>query len=277
MNIGKLNRSIGIMFFLLLATVFPCQGQLLIRTQGSVSVAPYIHGIDKSAVLYPGYRAVFNATIDFYQIGNLFLTGLVGNETVINRADTILVKLDRLHYSVSPGFRLEFHEWLVKGAFHHESINRIDQEESLGGASWQNIVRLGIGSKGSSYLFLPEEYQHRNNEWMNTFDAEIGGGIFLHGSESIWSAKNHNYRYEVFSLLRHHIGIFKNWAFFSTLRQRLWISADDSVEQQYKITFNIFRKGAVNFFGIFYTYTFHDTSTMDNEDRTGALGIKLVF
>jgi len=48
-------------------------------------------------------------------------------------------------------------------------------------------------------------------------------------------------------------------------------------ERQYRITFNVFRKGTMNFFGIFYTYVIQDTNSQDNEDRAGSVGIKVLF
>jgi len=247
------------------------------RTQGYVSLAPYVTGINKSDTYYPGYRAEFMATVDMFRFKQLILTGIVGNETLINRADTVLVKLDRIHYIVSPGFRIEFKKWLVKGSYHHESINRIDHEEILGGAYWTNSFRLGAGSKGSSYLYLPEEYMKINNLLLNSIDVQADVGVFLHGSESIWVAKNHDYRYEFLGLVRYHLGIFRNWAIFMNLRQHLWITQDDSVEEQYKITINFFKKGSASFFGLYYTHTVYDNTTIDNEDGMGAVGMKIIF
>ncbi|MCE5252144.1 hypothetical protein LLG96_18235 [bacterium] len=264
-------------FAVILLFSLPCEAELLMDTHGMVSFAPYVQGIDKTMGLYPGYRAEFTANVDFYRRHNLFITGLVGNTTMISRSESSIFTLDKIRYTVSPAFRYETKRWLVRGAFNHESVYSISQSEKMGGAFWQNSIRLGAGSKGAYYLYLRDEYKNANNVFLNTWDAQINGGVFLHGSRSVWSAQNQNYRYELFSLVRYHVGVFNNWVYFATLRQHLWRNADRSLEHKLQLTINAFRKGAVNFFGLFYTFTMYDTTVEDNEKGLGALGLRVLF
>ena len=253
------------------------RAQLLMRNEGQVCLAPYIHGVDKSNGLYPGYRAAFSLNIDIYRWDNLYITGFAENTTLISRTDTTLVDLDKIHYVLSPGFRYNFEEFYLKGGIHHESINNLDQNEDIGGAFWFNSIRLGIGSKGSSFLYLPETYMMVNNRMLNSFDGHFNIGYFIHGKESIWTAKKHHYQYETFGNLRYHIGIYKKWAAFVTLSQQTWIKKNDTVENKIRISLSMFHKGEVNFSGFYYSYVIHDTYSKDNEDKLGSIGYRIIF
>lgn len=283
------------LIFMLLWGCAACaaRAELVMDTHGMVSFAPYIHGMshtydivraspesEKTKRYYPAYRATFLANIDLYRWNHLVLTGTASNITAIAATDSAFFNLNRIHYIVSPGFRYEFPRFVVRGSFHHESVFSLSRPEHLDrrkGPYWQNSIRLGVGSLGSYYLFLRDEYAGINNRLVNSFDAQINGGVFLHGSESIWISKNNPYRYEEFSLLRYHFGVFRNWAYFATFRQFLWVRLDHKREHNLNITLNAFRKGAVHFFGLYYTYTIYDNSTEDNEDRLGAMGLRVVF
>ena len=253
------------------------EAKLVMQTRGTASFAPYVSGVKKTDALYPGYRAEFLAHVDFYRDGRFVLTGIVGNMTVISRSDSSVFNLDRILYTLSPGFRYEFNRWIIRGSVHHESLYSISRSESMSGAYWQNSIRIGAGTKGSYYLFLRDQYRDVHNAFINSWDAQVNAGVFLRGSGSIWSAKNQNYRYEFFSLLRYHIGTFRKWAFFTGLTEHLWVKTDNATEQKIAVTVNFFRKGAFDFFGIYYTHTLYDTYTENNEDGLGALGLRIVF
>lgn len=280
-------------FFLMGNLALPAGSEVVLDTHGTMSFAPYVHGMSrtydvvelssgsgKTQRYYPAYRASFLANVDLLRWNRLVLVGSVGNTTVIAATDSTFFNLNRIHYVVAPGLRYEFPNLVVRGSFNHESIFSLSRPEYLErrkGPYWQNSFRLGIGTRGSHYLFLREEYLNLNNRLLNSWDAQINGGVFLHGSESIWISRNNPYRYEEFSLFRYHLGVFSNWAYFATFRQFLWVRLDHKCEQNLNITFNAFRKGAVNFFGFFYTYTIYDNSIEDNENRLGAVGLRAVF
>ena len=253
------------------------EARLLMHTQGTVSFAPYVNGVKKTKGLYPGYRSEFQANVDFYRNNKLILTGLVGNMTIISRSDSSVFNLDKIRYTLAPGFRYEFTGWILRGSFHHESIYSLSRIEEQEGAYWQNSIRMGVGSRGSYYLYLDDRYRNVDDTFINSWDIQINGGIFLHGSRSIWVAKNHDYRYEIFSLIRYHVCTFHKWVYFAGLNQHLWIKSDNETEHKENLTLNFFRKGAVNFFGIYYTYTMYDSYKENNENKLGALGFRLIF
>ncbi|MBN1292063.1 MAG: hypothetical protein JXB48_09520, partial [Candidatus Latescibacteria bacterium] len=258
---GKIRGSapaktlkIGFFGILLLFWYRPYSAELLMHTHGYVSFAPYINGIKKTEGLYPAYRAEFMAHIDFVRWNNLILTGLVGNKTMISRTVSSVFELDKIRYTVAPGLRYEFNRWLIRGSFHHESVYSISRAEEQQGATWQNSIRIGAGTKGAYYLFLRERYEKIKNAYLNAWDIQINTGVFLRGPESIWVARNHDYRFEEFSTVRYHLGSFHQWAYFTGLSQQLWIKSGNETEQKIGITVNAFRKGTVNFFGFYYTY-----------------------
>ena len=289
-----MKRTLAALAFVLILDWCPkACAEFLMDTHGMVSFSPYIHGMGRtydtvrltpdgrlSEKRTPSYRAEFIAHIDFARWNRLVLTGSVGNTTMISSTDSSFFTLNRIHYLVSPGFRYEWGELIMRAGFHHESIYSLSRPENLDrrtGPYWQNSVRVGVGTRGAYWLYLPEEYRNVNNRFLNRWDAQVNAGVFIRGSDSIWSARNNPYRAEQYSLVRYHLGVFHNWAYFASFRQFLWLRMDRKKEQNLNITLNVFRKGAVNFFGIFYTYTIYDNSTEDNENRLGAFGFRVVF
>ena len=280
-NDYKMKIRIVIIFSaLVLSSIIPvreCPAQLLMRTEGQLSFAPYIHGVDKTYGLYPGYRVRFSMNVDIYRFDRLILTGLTENITLISRTDSSLVNLDKIHYVLSPGFRYELKKFYFNGSIYHESINNIGRYEEIGGAFWFNSIRIGAGSKGSSYLYLPEEYMNVHNQFMNTLDGQVKLGYFLHGKESIWTAKRHHYRCEILSNIRYHIGVYKNWAAYLGAEEQTWIKKNSTVEHKIRMKICLFRKGTVNFSGFFYSYVVYDSYSKDNEDGLGAIGYTIIF
>ena len=280
-------------FFIIVSAFWSqrCDAELLFDTHGMLSFAPYIIGKNKTSdviqlsetktqTFYPAYRAEFISHIDFFRRKNLILTGQVGNTTVISTTDSSLFSLNRIHYIFAPGIRYELRNFIIRSSFHHESIYSLSRSEILArrkGPYAQNSIRLGVGSRGSYYLYLRDEYRNVNDTFLNSFDAQVNVGVFLRGSESIWTAKNNPYRYEEFSLIRYHLGVFNRWVYFASFRQFLWKRLDSRIEQNINITLNTFKKGAENFFGIFLSYTLYDNSVEDNENKLGSLGIRVLF
>ena len=266
-----------VLMLLPILKIHSSEAELLMHTQGTASFAPYVNGIKKTKGLYPGYRAECQAHVDFYKNNNLILTGLVGNMTIISRSDSSVFNLDKIRYTLAPGFRYEFNRWILRGSFHHESLYSLSRIEEQEGAFWQNSIRFGVGTKGSYYLYFDDRYRNVDDTFINSWDIQVNGGVFLHGSKSIWVAKNHNYRYELFSLLRYHVCTFHKWVYFAGLNQHLWIKSDNETEHKESLTLSFFRKGSVNFFGIYYTYTMYDSYKENNENKLGALGIRFIF
>lgn len=177
-----------------------------------VSFSPYIHGMGRTydtvrltsdgsltKKLTPSYRAEFLANIDFARWNRLVFIGMVGNTTMISSTDSSFFTLNRVHYLVSPGFRYEWGHVIFRAVFHHESIHSLSRPESLDrrkGPYWQNSIRFGVGTRGAYWLYLRDEYQHVNNRFLNSFDAQVNAGVFIRGSDSIWSARNNPYRGE---------------------------------------------------------------------------------
>ena len=206
-----------IVFFAFFVVPSETLSQILMHTQGYVSFAPYIHGRNEVGGLSPGYRAEFLSHVDFFRKKRLVVSGIVGNMTIISRSDSSVFNLDKIRYILSPSIRYEYDTWFLKGVFHHESLYSISKAEDLNGAYWQNSIRIGVGSKSSSFLFLPEKYLIDGDVRGSAFDAQCTLGAYLHGSKSIWVAKNHNYRYEMLALVRYHAGSIYSWIVSSTL------------------------------------------------------------
>jgi hypothetical protein len=186
------------------------------------------------------------------------------------------LKLDRIRYTLTPGFRYEFTEWFIKGSLHHECIHTISRPE-LNGSTWWNSFQIGAGTKGSYFLYLREKYTNVRNSFLNAWDAQINIGSILPSKRTLFSGQNHDYTHEVFSQVRYHIGSFRRWAYFAGIRQNTWFKTDNSTEHQIAITLNMFRRGTANFSGIYYTYNVYDTFSLDRADSMGSVGFKIIF
>lgn len=255
--------------------------ELLMKTHGHLTLESYIHGTDKTNAVYPAYRSEAMAYVDFFKWKRLIINGLIGNTTTISHSDSMVWEMDHIIYTLSPGFRVEFKQWLIKGTLKHQCIHRIDQSELLipglgHGSTWWNSYQIGIGTKGSYYLYLRNQFKVRNT-LLRTWDGQINIGSYIVPKNTLLTGQNHTYRYEIFSLIRYNIGAYNNWASFIGLRQHSWVNADHSTEHKTSLTINLFRKGLINFAGLFYTYYLYDSFTHDKENHLGVIGVKVVF
>ena len=270
----KFKKYLILSFLLFLSE--SAKSELVMHTHGHITVAPYIHGFDNSKYTYPGYRSEFMTYVDFFRHRSIAFSSLLGTTTITSEPENQNMKLDRIRYTLTPCFRYEFKTWLIKGALHHECIHNISRPE-INGSTWWNSFQVGLGSKGSYYLYLYEQYKDVKNAFLNSMDAQINFGYIMPAKRTLASGQNHEYHYEIFSLFRYHIGFFRKWACFSGLRQNTWMKNDKSFEHQINISINFFRRGADNFAGFFYTYNIYDTFSLDNANKIGSLGFKIIF
>ncbi len=250
--------------------------EVLMHTHGQISFAPYVNGGSPRNQGVPGYRSDFYAYVDFFQWKGFISNWLIANSTVIDRSDSNMFRLDRIRYTLTPGYRYEFKTWIISGLFLHECIHSIGRVDSLGSV-WWNSIQFGFGSKGSYQQFLVERYRNPFGRIWENWDYQINGGAFLYGHKSVWLAQNQDYRYQEFSLLRYHLGRWGKWGSYADLNQALWVRATGDVEQKWTGTVNLLLMGADNIAALYYTYNFYDTNALDNEDKLGAFGFKIVF
>ncbi|MFC1551989.1 hypothetical protein ACFL6P_05415 [Candidatus Latescibacterota bacterium] len=246
------------------------------NTHGHITLAPYLHGFDKSEQLYPGYRSEFMTYVDFFSVGSFVMNSLLGTTTIISDQEQHGMRLDRIRYTLTPGFRYEFTSWLIKGALHHECIHTISRPE-FNGSTWWNSFQIGAGTKGSYLMYLREEYKNVRNSFLNSWDAQVKLGTILPSKGTVFSGQNHDYKYEIFSHIRYHLGSFRRWAYFAGLKQNAWVKEDNTAEHQIALTLNVFKRDTVHFAGVYYTYNIYDTFMLDNADGMGSLGFKIIF
>lgn len=282
----KIQKWVMVFFVLLIATPKSTQAnvwnwltddfEVLMLTHGQISFAPYVNGPSPQQNFFPGYRSDFFTYVDFFSWKGLISNWLIANSTLIERPDSTIFRLDRIRYTLTPGYRYEFDKWLISGLLLHECIHTVSRDE-LAGSVWWNSFQIGFGSKGAYPMFLVEKYQNAHLNLRNSFDAQINFGAFLHGHESVWLAQNHNYRYEEFGLLRYHVGRWGRWGVFVDLPEHLWLNSENEIKTKISPTLNLFLLGKVNVASLFYTYHIYDNSSHDNEDGLGLLGFKIVF
>jgi hypothetical protein len=251
--------------------------EVLMRTHGQITFAPYVNGGSPEDGSTPGYRSEFYAYVDFFSWKGLVSNWLIANSTVIDRSDTSMFRLNRIRYTLTPGYRYEFDTWQISGLLLHECIHAIGKQEE-NGSIWWNSFRFGFGSKGAYQQFLVERYREDDfSKFLDKWDYQVNAGVFLYGDNSVWLAQNSTYRYEGFSLLRYHLGRWGRWGSYADLNQAAWFREDGETEQKWSATLNLLLRGRVNLAALYYTYFFYDTNTQDNENQLGALGFKIVF
>lgn len=250
--------------------------EVVMKTHGQITFAPYVHGESPQADFFPGYRSDFHTFVDFFSWKGLISNWLIANTTLIERPDSTVFRLDRIRYTLTPGYRYEFNEWLISGLLLHECIHTVSRNEDEGSV-WWNSFQIGLGSKGAYPMHLVEKYKNRRLDLRHRVDAQINFGAFLYGRESVWLAQNHDYRYEQFGLLRYHVGRWGNWGLFVDIPQHFWVAATKRFEAKVSPTVNLFLLGRYNIASLFYTWHAHDSSTHDNEEGLGLFGFKIVF
>jgi len=153
------------LIWLILPITFCCTNllsrpELTMQTHGYLSFEKYIQAQTKKDELYHGYRSELMANINFLRWNRFYLDGLLGNMTIMSHPDSALWNIERIHYTLNPGFRIEFKNWLIKGALQHDCFHRVNQYDKplpgLGrGSIWWNTYQIGIGSKGA-YSLSPQ-------------------------------------------------------------------------------------------------------------------------
>ena len=249
---------------------------VIMATHGDISFAPYIHGDFDKFENPPGYRADFKAYVDFFEWKGLTSHWLIANTTIIESNEETNLKLDKIRYTLTPGYKIEFDSFTLLGQLLHECIHTISKPE-IDGAVWWNSFQFGGGTKGAYPKGLAKTYNKDSEHQFPSFDFNINAGAFLYGGESVWIKQNHNYRYEGFSKTRIHIAKLGNWGFYTDINQHTWIDKFDHVENKIDFTFNILLSGKENIASVYYQYFIHDTFSKDNQDGLGAAGFKIIF
>lgn len=256
--------------------------EVLMQTNGQITFAPYVNGGSARNDFEPGYRSEFSAYVDFFSWKGLVSYWLIANTTVIERSDTTAFRLDRIRYTLTPGYRYEFDTWLISGLLLHECIHEIGEFEE-DGSIWWNSFRFGFGSKGAYPQYLAERYRKLKEprepleKIFDKWDYQVNLGAFLYGDNSIWLGQNNDYRYEEYGMLRYHLGRWGRWGAYADVNQNLWMLDDGSLEQKWSVTANLLLVGKANIAGLYYTYVVFDNNNIDNEDALGSLGFKIVF
>lgn len=255
----------------------PVSAQLLMETHGYMGLLGHVHGFDKTNSETPGYRAEFLTNTDFFRFGTLYCGLVLGNRTImISPLAGGEFRLGRIRYTLSPTLRYEFDNWMIQTTFDHQAFHELSAVSELG-PIWMNSIQLSAGTRGSYYFYLKNEYQNVTNRFLNKVDAYLTFGYFLHGKTSMWVAKNHDYTALASSRLRYHLGVFHDWAYWTSVEYDLWQLHSTTYEDRVILRYNMFRKGLGKFVGFYYAYVVRDSYSLDNESHLGALGVQIFF
>lgn len=249
---------------------------VLMRTHGEITFAPYVNGNFEQYEAIPGYRSEFNAYVDFFEWKGFISNWLISNTTTMEKSKESGFKLDRIRYTLTPGYRIEFDKHLISGLLLHECIHTISKPEE-NGAIWWNSFQIGFGTKNSYPQFLVDKYKYDLTTKFPSIDYNFNIGVFLYGDQSVWIRQNHNYRYEMFYKTRFHIGKIGNWGYYSDLDHHVWLDKYNEFENKVSLSINILLSGQRNIASVYYKYFVYDTFSKDNQDELGAAGFSIVF
>jgi len=138
-------------------------------------------------------------------------------------------------------------------------------------------VQFGAGTKGAYHWFLIDKYNTRDITLGNSLDAQLTAGVYLRGKASRWIAQNHNYRADLFGLLRYHFPPARNRALFADLQYHAWLSDGGSATGKLALSLNAVFYGRDNIAALYWTQVLRDRNPHDNENGLGSLGIKIIF
>lgn len=259
----------------------------LLKTHGTLNftghLTPQSQIRDDSGYEYsPGYRSDFVLYIDFFEWKGFISNWQISNSTIIESPDTTSFKLDRIRYTLTPGYRIELEKYIIHSWFLHECIHTISKDEPSfrgGGSLWWNGIFFGLGSKEAFHLYWIDKIRNYNPSWglFKRLDYRFDGGAFLYGKESSWVAQNHSYRYQANSYFKFLWGSSGPWSVTSELSTQSWVNQLEQFENQIKFNTSLFLLGQYNFASIYIEYIPFDDNTHDNQSQLLSTGFKVVF
>lgn len=140
-----------------------------------------------------------------------------------------------------------------------------------------NSYQFSLGSKGSSFLFVRDEFQGYQNQFVNNLDALLFLAKYREPVGTIWSGRNHTYKFRIGGRLRFQVASYNHWAYFIGSDATGWAKELGGWEAKVTLRMNVFRRGLDNFAGFYYSYHIYDTYANDNESNLGSLGFQVVF
>ena len=275
------NNMISAVIFvivLLLVSVQNVSGgtvSLLLQPSGQVSFAPTLFGQNKFSDLEPGYRTDLFVYMDLFKYDQWIFSFYTSNTTLISRDASTLFTLDRIRYTLAPGFRHVFRKWVASGMLFHECIHTISRPEKNGSVYW-NTIRIGTGTKGAYHFYLVDKYMTRDFTLRNSIDVRLDVDFYLRGDAFSLIAQNHQYRLGSSELIRYHFDFLKR-QFFADCAHRFWLEDDSIWTQKLSAALNWVLPGRKKLATFFFQYTLFDDNPYDNEDTLGVVGFRMVF
>ena len=250
---------------------------VLMSTSGTVNFAPDVFGHPRGNDLPPGFRSDFQVWVDFFRWKGFISNWLIGNTTIMARDDSTALRLSRIRYILTPGYRYEFESWQVSGLLLHECIHTISRPEADVGATWWNSFQIGAGSLGAYHDHLAEEYRAQKRFSSLRLDGRIDFGQFLYGGNSVWIGRNHDFRQELFGLARLRLGSIGPFGFFQDVAPHFWRTSSGEVLQKWDLSSHMYLRGRHNIAGGYFRWIALDQSPIDNENGLGQVGFEIVF
>ncbi len=248
----------------------------LLYPTGQISFSALLSGEPRYSEFIPAYRSDLSLYMDLFQYRNLIFHIHTANTTTIAESPDTPFKLDRIRYTIAPGFRYITNRWILQGQIFHECIHKISQEE-INGAVWWNTFQIGAATKGSSYFYLSDKYVHRDFSLRQSFDCSFFINYYWHGDFSRWVGQNHNYSLDIYGRLRYHDIILKEIPFYLDLPYHIWLDKQNDITYKFGTSLNFVLPAKFNMSVIHCTYYFKDDNPHDNENGLFYAGLKMIF
>jgi len=271
----KIQRTF-IFIYILTQVIRIESAEWLFNTAGYLNYGNYVTGVPYEKQSYPAYKSDFFARVDIVKIGTTTISSDIGSTSIMNTQKIFGFTIDYIRGDFSLNARQEFHGWLINVAFSHGSLHKVSAPEA-GKPILFNSCQLGIGTKNAYNLAPTEEYQQAANKFLNTVDAQVNIGIFNKPKSTVFSGLNHQFKSELFSLVRYNIGTYRKWAAAVGFNQNTWFLSDSSSDHKISVSLNLYCRGTANFLGFYYSYTIYDTGILDNTHKMGLVGIQAIF
>jgi hypothetical protein len=271
----KLLRTF-IFIYILINAIRIESAELLCRTDGYLNFGKYVSGVPYERQSYPAYHSDFFARVNILKLGTTSISSDIGSTSLMSIQHVFGFTIDYIRCDFSLNARREFNGWLINGAFSHGSLHKVSAPEA-GKPILFNSYQLGIGTRDAYNLAPSAESLQAANKFLNTVDGQVNIGIFNKPKNSVFSGLNHQFKSELFSLVRYNVGTYRKWASAVGLNQHSWFLADSPAEHKISVSLNLYCRGTASFLGLYYSYTLYDTSILDNTHKMGLIGIQAIF
>lgn len=247
-----------------------------LKTFGQLTMSYYPFTSQNSDFYKQGYRSNFMINFEYYKKNNFVLEFDAQNTTTISKNPDSFIDLNKIRYTLAPGFKYLSKKWLYKTRFFHECMHTISRDEQNGSTYW-NSLQFSIGTHGAYHEYLVDKYQTQDFTLANSVDIQQTFNCYLSTTGKSLLSQNHDYVADNAGLLRYHAFSYGCCAVYSDLDYKIWLKRDSGFDRKINASLNIVIKSGDKLLTLFYNQNFYDDSPHDNINKSGEAGLRIMF